>query len=439
MDNVLLPYHRKYRPSSLSKYIGNKDIVNSVLGSMRKGNRPQIILLSGQAGCGKTSLGRLIVKEYLCEDRDDDLGSCGVCGSCKELETYIESGSTDNLAYVKEVDNTDSNKKQDIEALIEEALFPAFGGGWKTYIFDEAHMLSNASQSRLLKFTEEPPEKVLIVFCTTDPEKMLETLLSRCQYKFKVKKPKIGELVNLLAQVCHEENLHYEPKALAKIAVKCDFVPRTSLITLEQIVHEKLKVTMENTLEVLGDISEKYYYEFMEHIVSDAPYPYEYINLIVTIKEKMDLEVFILNLISFIKRGIYVFYGVKQEGLDDLENKQLSKLFTKFDRHTLSYLLNFLLDVRKDPDIETKLILLGYEQPYKQVNMLSSVIESQQQSGINSKMVIKESQEAQKSFQAKLDTSEDEVEELYSRGRDSMSVESILDLFQGSVVSTSSD
>ena len=186
--NEDLSFARKYRPSTLEGYIGNEKLKETVKRIMASGKKPQSILLTGNTGCGKTTIARIIESWYICENPGEDGSPCGECLTCCNMKDYIENGNAEMLPDIKEIDVTDKGGKGDMDALIEEIEYPAFGGGWKIYLLDECHAMTMAAATRLLKIVEEPPEKVLVIFCTTDPQKMLETLKNRCQLKLKVVK-----------------------------------------------------------------------------------------------------------------------------------------------------------------------------------------------------------------------------------------------------------
>lgn len=356
-----LGFHRKYRPKTLEEYIGNEKLKESVRKALNSSKKPQVVLLSGPAGTGKTTMARLLAKEYLCDNRDSVKGACNTCYNCQAMDEFIETGVSDTLTNIREVDVTDSNKKQDMNELLEDASLPSFDGNWKIYILDECHMMSNSAQNRLLKTLEEPPEKVLMILCTTNPEKLLDTILSRCQYKFAVKKPSKKELTGLLKKVCQKEKLLWDSRSLSLIAAKGDFVPRKALIELENVATEAKEVTYDKTISVLNIVSDKYYFRFFEYLCADFINVADYIKFLGQIKMNMELETFVDSLIPFIVRGIYAANNVEIDALDDAEVKQYKELFKRFNIEDLGYLLTKLVDLRENSrDVEAKLMLLGY-------------------------------------------------------------------------------
>lgn len=434
MSEQYLPYHRKYRPKRLSEYIGNDRMKKSVMAALRSERLPQVILLKGHAGCGKTTMARLIAKEYRCENRDPITGACGECHSCLEMDHYIETGDDGMLMGVREIDVTDSNKKQSIDELLEDATTPSFDGSWKIYILDECHMMTNAAQNRLLKNLEEPTERVLMILCTTDPQKLLETIISRCQYIFPVSKPTRDELGNLLARVCKQEGVEFEPRALSLVCVKGDFVPRKALVALEQVVREKGSVTYENTLEVLNIVADKYFFEFYELLLSEPIDIFKYITFIGKLKSAMDLKQFVDSLLTFTMRGIYITNGVAVEALDKSEIEQYKKLFKKFNVGDVAYLLNLLLDMKSSLDIEARLLLLGYTGlKRRQVSDLSKdnglVLVD-----VDSITPEKEKKEGDKNYLESITMSDEQRADFVENHKKEVTIDTLAQLFQGTKI-----
>lgn len=162
---------RKYRSKNLNEYVGNKAVKNALIAIRKKETKPQVIMLYGNSGCGKTTAARLLATEYMCENPSLENGACGECYNCQEMFRYIETG--EEVLDVREIDMTDKNKKENMDAILTEALQPSFYK-YKIYIIDECHMATTASQNRMLKIVEEPPQHLVFIFCTTEPQKMLE-------------------------------------------------------------------------------------------------------------------------------------------------------------------------------------------------------------------------------------------------------------------------
>jgi DNA polymerase-3 subunit gamma/tau len=427
-----LPYHRKYRPKTFGEYIGNDRIKKSGMAALRGENKPQVLLFQGHAGCGKTTMARLMAKEYLCENRDEYAGACGQCYNCKQLEEYIESGNSGGLMSVREVDVTDSNKKQDIDELLEDASVPAFDGGWKIYILDECHAMSNAAQNRLLKNLEEPAERVLMVLCTTDPEKLLGTIISRCQYIFKVTKPNRDELGNLLARVCKRENVKFEPRALSLVCVKGDFVPRQTLVALEQVVREKQEVTYDNTVEVLNIVADRYFFDFYSILLAESINIYKYVTFVGNLRTSMDLKQFLETLMTFTLRGIYINNGVNVEALDKSEIDQYKKLFGKFSVGDVVYLLDTLLNMKSSMDIEAKLLLLGYT-GLKRKTMISKeeALELIDTSEFNT---AQEKREGDENYKESVTMTEEEKQDFVTEKSSPVTADQLAKMFQGTLI-----
>ena len=352
-----LPFHRRYRPVNLKDYIGNEKIKNTIMRTLEVGNRPQVILLHGPSGCGKTSLARLIAKEYSCENRDADNGACNECSSCRTLNEYITSGDTGILINIKEVNMSDQNGKNSLNWVLEDMQMPSYGNDWKVYIFDECHKATEAAQNMLLKGMEEPPDHVLLIFCTTNPEKMLDTFLNRCQLKLKVQKPTEDELAGLLKMVCEKENAPYNMSGLRFIAQRSELTIRTSLTLLEQVINEESSAEYEFVLKVVDALSDAFIVDFFRCLKKKDTL--QYVTNLVKIKEKIDLVRFIEQVKSFVKRGIYTINGIDVQGVTKNDLAIYKQLFGDMGVVQVSMLLNKLLTFN-ERNLELELLLWGY-------------------------------------------------------------------------------
>ena len=334
-----ISFARKYRPNTLEKYIGNSEIKETVKRYLKTG-RPQSILLTGNSGCGKTSLARLIAKEYFCEDRDPETGACDECMSCETMNDYIKTGNTEMLTDLYEIDSSDKSGKKDIDAMLESMQYPAMGGDWKVYIVDEVHLLSAGAMGRLLKSLEEPPQGVLMILCTTDPDKLLDTIINRCQLKMEVKKPTTSELVNFLRNVCLEESKDYDIPGLRSLVVRAENVVRDSLNNLERVLNTRGSATYNSVNAEFKEVSEKLIFDFYEAFQKKDYLGY--VNVLYQVKTKYDFGQFLISLTNFTTRGIYILNSVDVEGLTEEELKSYMALFKKFSIKDISYILSSL-------------------------------------------------------------------------------------------------
>lgn len=334
-----ISFARLYRPSSLNGYIGNKDVKETVKRYLKNG-RPQSYLLKGASGCGKTTLARIIAKEYFCENRDDEAGACNECMTCEMFNEYIRTGKTDLLPDVYEIDASDKSGKKEIDTMLNSMEYPAMSGDWKAYIIDECHLLSEAAMGRLLKSLEEPPEGVLLILCTTDPDKLLDTIRNRCQVQLQITKPVVKEIISLLKNVCSTEGRDYDISGLRMIATRADCVIRDSLNYLERVINTRGDATLSSVSEEFKEVGDDLIFDFYNSYINDDYYGY--INTLYRVKTNFGFSQFIIALTNFTTRGIYVINGVNVEGLSREELESYSELFSKFSPKDLAEILSKL-------------------------------------------------------------------------------------------------
>lgn len=372
-----------------------------------------------------TTFARLLVKEYRCSERDPYSGACDECLSCKELEEYIETGDSSNLVDIKEVDIASEGGKKDVDAVLEEAMYPSYGGQWKIFIFDECHMATKQAQNRMLKIAEEPPENVLLIFCTTDPDMMLETLLNRCQLRLHVTKPEVKELGGLLKSVCLNEHVDYDIKGVNLIANRSGLTIRRALILLQDIVNQKNSAKYDDVVDVLDDISESTMFEFYNKLIKKDTVGY--VTLIHNIKVQTELKQFVDSILEFTKRGVLIVNGVNLDGMTDGELKSYKNLFGKFTVEQIGVLLEKLMSL-KDGDIELKLLMMGYTGLTRELSSDSTDMDFiDVQSQENELVAEKEEhlRQTEKKFEINEEAQQERVEELEQE----MGIDSVLDLF----------
>lgn len=371
-----ISFARKYRPNSLESYIGNTEIKETVKNYLRNG-RPQSVLLTGNSGCGKTTMARLLVKEYLCENRDPEHGACCECMTCQSIDDYIRTGNTEMLPDIYEIDSSDRSGKKDIDAMLSTMEYPAIGGSWKVYIIDEVHLLSEGAMGRLLKSLEEPPEGVLLIFCTTNPEKLLDTIKNRCQLKLPVKKPSTKDIIELLRRVCLNEGKEYDIAGLRIIATRSENVVRDSLNNLERVLTTRGDATEANVSAEFKEVSDSLIFDFYKAYVKRDYF--KYINVLYKIKMEYGFEQFLIALTNFTTRGIYILNGVEVEGLSEDEMMSYLKLFKSVTAENISFILSSLKQMHLG-DIEANFMAFIYSNNAERAGRIEVSVKTEESS-----------------------------------------------------------
>lgn len=259
--------YRKYRPLTFDSVVGQQHIVSTLEHAITEGRLSHAYLFCGPRGTGKTTMARILAKALLCRNaeaaRAEGASGCMPDGTCEECELIAEGNHPD----VYELDAASRTGVDNVrEEIINSVNFAPARGKYKIYIIDEVHMLTTAAFNALLKTLEEPPAHVIFVLCTTDPQKILETILSRCQ-RFDFHRIGNEDIEHRLAYVCEHEGFDYDDEALAIVARHAKGGMRDALSTLEQLsVFGNGSVHADDARSLLGEVSDQILGEFARAI-----------------------------------------------------------------------------------------------------------------------------------------------------------------------------
>ncbi len=240
--------YRKWRPQVFSDVVGQEHITKTLMSEITSGRHSHAYLFTGSRGTGKTTCAKIFAKAVNCEHPVNG-DPCNECETCKG----IDNGS---ILDVIEIDAASNNGVDNIRDIRDEANFTPVNGRYRVYIIDEVHMLSNAAFNALLKTLEEPPKHVIFILATTEPYKLPNTILSRCQ-RFDFQSISIDDILTRLKIVAEEENIKINEDALNQIASSAEGGMRDALSLFDQCISYSVnpEITLDDVLAVSGNIS----------------------------------------------------------------------------------------------------------------------------------------------------------------------------------------
>ncbi|WP_415399253.1 DNA polymerase III subunit gamma/tau [Synechococcus sp. W4D4] len=264
MPAAYQPLHHKYRPQRFDQLVGQEAIAATLGNALRSGRIAPAYLFSGPRGTGKTSSARILARSLNCLSSDGPTPE--PCGTC-ELCTSIANG---NALDVIEIDAASNTGVDNIRELIERSRFAPVQARWKVYVVDECHMLSTAAFNALLKTLEEPPPRVVFVLATTDPQRVLPTILSRCQ-RFDYRRIPLDALEQHLCWIAEQEDIQITPEALHVVAQRAQGGLRDAESLLDQLSLLPGPVEPMAVWELLGAVPEQELLQLAQALAGAEP------------------------------------------------------------------------------------------------------------------------------------------------------------------------
>lgn len=355
-------WYTKYRPKTMEEYSGPtiKNIVTKRFN--KRSNMPHVIMIHGNRGCGKTTFARIISKYYLCENPHEDGTPCEECEMCQAINDILISGESTQVECpgVTEIDATVMNGKDAIQEVLDDAIQAPIYTQYKVLIVDEVHMVSNAAQNSMLKIIEDIPTHLIVIFATTNPEKVLQTIKSRCQLTLEARKQSVKDMAHRLMEISKLENLTVSSEALEIVARKGNRVPRECINLLEGIAKTyDGQVTIDNVKEYLGGVSSDLYIEYFKAANSSLA------NVLIFNKKLKDNDVkindFVSGLMQFALDSMYIKHGISLEDypLDYVKAvKELFEMYNSSDFDMLLQVLEYLSNNLTEEDASKNELLL---------------------------------------------------------------------------------
>lgn len=333
-----LALYRKYRSKNFDELVGQEAIKQTLENSLKIQKISHAYLFSGPRGTGKTSVARLFAKALNCEKGNGEI--CNECPNCRA----INEGSHPDVI---EIDAASNSGVDEVRELIEKVKYAPIQGKYKVYIIDEVHMMTNSAFNALLKTLEEPPSYVVFILCTTEPYKLLPTILSRCQ-RYEFKKITDVELRKLITHVLKEEGVSATNDAINLIVELANGGARDSLSLLDQVIsYAGSNIEEEDVIKMFGLVSSQDKIRLLENIKEGNT-----LKVLKTYDEfiirNIDLSRLVNELLTLLKDSLVYLKTRDKSLITSSKEEDAKEIMLKFDESELLSYIDLLLKCQNE-------------------------------------------------------------------------------------------
>ena len=343
MEKTYKVIARKYRPQTFEEVIGQEHITKTISKSIAQKKIAHAYLFSGPHGVGKTSLARIIAKALNCVNGPTDK-PCGECPSCVQ----IENGTP---LDVIEIDGASNRGIENIRTIIENVRISPVSGKYKIYIIDEVHQITNEAFNALLKTLEEPPPHVVFILATTEAERVLPTIRSRCQ-QYTFKSLNIEDLEKILKSILSKENIAYEDEAIFLISKQARGSVRDSETILEKMIAyttDKKFISAADVIAVVGGNNFSFVKEFFDVMMSGDKKNY-FLFIKKLFEETVDIRTFTNNLIEYMRIVLMIkskIDDIKLLEITENERDDLKVFANHYKDDEIERILDYILSIEE--------------------------------------------------------------------------------------------
>lgn len=309
--------YRKYRPTNFDEVVGQTHIIQTLKNAIVQNRIAHAYLFCGPRGTGKTSIAKIFAKTLNCTNSQD--APCGVCENCK----MAANGSHPDII---EIDAASNNGVDEVRNLIDKVKYAPMQGKYKIYIIDEVHMMTSGAFNALLKTIEEPPAHVIFIFATTEPNKVLPTIISRCQ-RFDFNKVSMHDIKYRSSVVCKNEGIEIDENGLTLIAQLADGGMRDALSILDQCVaYCSSHIDVNDIRKIYGvvtseDIGKLFYSVYKKDVDSFVKDIQKYSDM------GMDIKRLTADFIHMLKDSLILDYSENSTLVSDMNKDMIRKYF----------------------------------------------------------------------------------------------------------------